>query len=226
MSKSKYNVVNPDDIVAQYGADTFRMYEMFLGPIDISKPWDTKGIEGVHRFLKKLWRLYADDQKGWVVTDEAATEAELRILHKTIKKISDDIEKFSFNTSVSQFMIAVNELSALGCHKRAILEPLAVTICAFAPHMAEELWHNLGNAGSVVDAPFPKFEERYVTENSKNYPVAINGKTRIEMEFPLDADAAAVEQEVLANETIQKWLEGKIPKKFIYVKGKMINVVV
>jgi len=226
MSKSKYNVVNPDDIVAKYGADTFRMYEMFLGPIDISKPWDTKGIEGVHRFLKKFWRLYADEQKGWIVTDEAATEAELKVLHKTIKKVSEDIERFSFNTSVSQFMICVNELSTLNCHKRAILEPLAVTICAFAPHLAEELWHQLGHDDSVVLASFPKYEERYVVDNSKKYPVAVNGKTRVEMEFALDAAEDYVKQEVLADETIQKWLEGKEPKKFIYVKGKMINVVV
>lgn len=226
MSKSKYNVVNPDDIVAQYGADTFRMYEMFLGPIDVSKPWDTKGIEGVHRFLKKMWRLYADDQKGWVVTDEAATDAELRILHKTIKKIADDIERFSFNTSVSQFMICVNDLAGLGCHKREILQPLAAAISPFAPHIAEELWHKLGNEGSVLNAAFPKYEERYVTDNSKKYPVAVNGKTRAEMEFALDMDAAVLEQAVLADETIQKWMEGKAPKKFIYVKGKMINVVV
>ena len=226
MSKSKYNVVNPDDIVAQYGADTFRMYEMFLGPIDISKPWDTKGIEGVHRFLKKMWRLYNDEQKGWIVTDEAATDAELRILHKTIKKISDDIERFSFNTSVSQFMICVNDLTAANCHKRAILEPLAIIICPFAPHIAEQLWHQLGNEGSVINTIFPQAEERYTTDNSKQYAVAINGKTRTEMEFPLDADPKAIEQEVLADAAVQKWMEGKPLKKFIYVKGKMINVVV
>ena len=155
MSKSKRNVINPDDIVTQYGADTFRMYEMFLGPIDVSKPWDTKGIEGVHRFLKKMWRLYADEQKGWIVTDEPATEAELRILHKTIKKVGEDIERFSFNTSVSQFMICVNELSALNCHKRAILEPLAITIAAFAPHLAEELWHKLGNGHYGIGCAIP-----------------------------------------------------------------------
>lgn len=226
MSKSKYNVVNPDDIVVQYGADTFRMYEMFLGPIDISKPWDTKGIEGVHRFLKKLWRLYNDEQTGSIVTDEPATDAELRVLHKTIKKIGDDIERFSFNTSVSQFMICVNELSGLNCHKRAILEPLVVAITPFAPHIAEELWHQLGYTTTVLDAPFPQYEERYVTDNSKMYPVAVNGKTRAEMEFPLDAEPSAIEQQVLADETIQKWMEGKPTKKFIYVKGKMINVVV
>ena len=229
MSKSKYNVVNPDVIVEQYGADTFRMYEMFLGPIEISKPWDTKGIEGVHRFLKKFWRLYFDEQEGtggWIVTDEAAAEAELKVLHKTIKKISEDMERFSFNTSVSQFMIAVNELSTLKCHKRAILEPLAIVICPFAPHVAEELWHRLGHDTSVVMATFPAWDARYTTENTKAYPVAINGKTRTEMEFALDADPADIEKEVLAHELVQKWLEGKAPKKFIYVKGKMINLVV
>jgi leucyl-tRNA synthetase len=226
MSKSKYNVVNPDDIVRDYGADTFRMYEMFLGPIDVSKPWDTKGIEGVHRFLKKLWRLYADEQKGWIVTDEAATDDELRMLHKTIKKIAEDIERFSFNTAVSQFMICVNELTSLNCHKRAVLEPLSVLISSFAPHVAEELWQKLGHSNTVLDAAFPKYEEKYVTDNTRKYPVAVNGKTRIEMEFAMDAEQSFVEQEVLADETIQKWLEGKTPKKFIYVKGKMINVVV
>ncbi len=226
MSKSKYNVVNPDDIVAKYGADTFRMYEMFLGPIEMSKPWDTKGIEGVHRFLKKMWRLYADEQVGWVVTDDAPTDAELRILHKTIKKIGEDIERFSFNTSVSQFMITVNELSTLGCHKKAILAPLAVLICPFAPHIAEELWHKLGHTTSVVGAAFPVFEQKYVTENTKVYPVAINGKTRCEMEFALDAPQAEIEKEVLGNEIIMKWTEGNAPKKFIYIKGKMINVVI
>jgi len=224
MSKSKYNVVNPDDIASQYGADTFRMYEMFLGPIDVSKPWDTKGIEGVHRFLKKLWRLYADEQQGWIVTDEPATAAELKTLHKTIKKINDDIERFSFNTSVTQFMICVNELN--NCHKREILQPLAVLICPFAPHIAEELWHKLGNEGTVLDAAFPVAGDRYLVDNTKLYPVAVNGRTRAEMEFAMDADDAFVQSEVLANEAIQKWLEGKEPKKFIYVKGKMINVVV
>ncbi len=224
MSKSKYNVVNPDDIVSQYGADTFRMYEMFLGPIDVSKPWDTKGIEGVHRFLKKLWRLYADEQQGWIVTDEPATAAELKTLHKTIRKINDDIERFSFNTSVSQFMICVNELN--NCHKREIVQPLAVLICPFAPHIAEELWHKLGNEGTVLDAAFPVAEDRYLVDNTKVYPVAVNGRTRAEMEFAIDAEDTFVQSEVLANEAIQKWMEGKGLKKFIYVKGKMINVVV
>lgn len=226
MSKSKYNVVNPDDIIAQYGADTFRMYEMFLGPLDVSKPWDTKGIEGVHRFLKKFWRLYHDESKGWIVTDEPATDAELRVLHKTVKKIEQDTERFSFNTAVSQFMIAVNELSELNCHKRAILDSLVRLITPYAPHMAEALWQQLGHTGSVVSAGFPQWEERYVTETSKLYPVAINGKTRTELEFALDAAQADIEQAVLADETVQKWLEGKAPKKIIFVKGKMINVVI
>jgi leucyl-tRNA synthetase len=226
MSKSKYNVVNPDDIVAQYGADTFRMYEMFLGPIDISKPWDTKGIEGVHRFLKKLWRLYFDEQQGWVVNNELPVEAELRAIHKTIKKIGDDVERFSLNTAVSQFMICVNELSTLNCHKRSILEMLTIILSPFAPHAAEELWHQFGYESSVMDANYPKYEEAYVTENTKKYPVAVNGKTRVEMEFPLDAGQEIVEKEVLADATIIKWLEGKEPKKVIYVKGRMINVVV
>jgi len=226
MSKSKYNVVNPDDIVAQYGADTFRMYEMFLGPIDVSKPWDTKGIEGVHRFLKKFWRLYNDEQKGFIVNDETATEAELRILHKTLKKVSEDIERFSFNTSVSQFMICVNELTSLNCHKRTVLEPLVVALTPFAPHIAEEIWHGLGHKGTVLDAAFPQHEDKYIAENSVKYPVAVNGKTRAEIEFAIDAAQADIEQVVLADAAVQKWLEGKTPKKFIFVKGKMINVVV
>lgn len=227
MSKSKYNVVNPDDIVKEYGADTFRMYEMFLGPIDVSKPWDTKGIEGVHRFLKKCWRLFADEKSGWIITDEAATEAELRILHKTLKKIGDDVERFSFNTCVSQFMICVNELTSLNCHKRTILEPLIAALTPFAPHMAEEIWQNgLKNNSTVLDAAFPVYEEKFIAENSVKYPVAVNGKTRVEIEFPIDALQADVEKAVLADAAIQKWLEGKTPKKFIFVKGKMINVVV
>jgi leucyl-tRNA synthetase len=225
MSKSKYNVVNPDDIVKQYGADTFRMYEMFLGPIELSKPWDTKGIEGVHKFIKRFWRLFMDEQKGLIVNDEAPTEAELKVLHRTIKKVEDNTERFSFNTSVSQFMICVNELMDLKCNKRAILEPLVVLIAAYAPHMAEELWQQLGNESSVVDAPYPTWEEKYTVDNTKVYPVAINGKTRAEMEFALDAAQVDIEAAVFANEKIQGYLEGKTPKKIIFVKGKMINIV-
>jgi leucyl-tRNA synthetase len=202
------------------------MYEMFLGPVEISKPWDTKGIEGVHRFLKKLWRLFYDDVKGQVWNNDAPTAAELKVLHKTIKKIEDDTERFSFNTGVSTFMIAVNELSDLKCSKKAILEPLLVLLAPYAPHVSEELWLLLGNSGSVLDASFPVFEEQYVKESAKAYPVAINGKTRAELTISLEATQQEVEALVLADATVQKWLDGKDPKKIIYVKNKMINVVI
>ncbi|MCO5235451.1 MAG: leucine--tRNA ligase [Chitinophagaceae bacterium] len=226
MSKSKFNTINPDDLVAKYGADTFRMYEMFLGPVEQSKPWDTKGIEGVHRFLKKLWRLFYDEQKGRVWTQEQPSAEELKVLHRTIKKIEDDTERFSFNTAVSAFMIAVNELTDLQCHKKEILEPLLILLTPYAPHIAEELWHHLGNDSIVLDAAYPVFEEKYILESSKSYPVAINGKTRTEMSIALDATQQQVEELVLANETVRKWMEGKAPKKIVYVRNKMINVVV
>jgi leucyl-tRNA synthetase len=226
MSKSKFNTVNPDHIVKQYGADTFRMYEMFLGPVEMSKPWETKGIEGVHRFLKKLWRLYVDELKGKIVTNDAPTAAELKVLHRTIKKIEDDIERFSFNTCVSGFMVCVNELSDLKCHKRAILEPLLVLLTPFAPHISEELWKLLGNEGSVLDASFPKFEAQYIAESSKEYPISVNGKLRTTLNISLDASQPEVEAMVLQNEVVQKWLEGKQPKKVIFVKGKMVNLVI
>jgi leucyl-tRNA synthetase len=226
MSKSKFNTVNPDHIVEKYGADTFRMYEMFLGPVEISKPWDTKGIEGVHRFLKKFWRLFIDEQKGLIVTSEAATPEELKILHRSIKKVEEDTERFSFNTAVSSFMICVNELNDLKSHKKVILEQLLIMITPYAPHIAEELWQMIGNEGSILDASFPKFEEKYVKESSKTYPVAINGKTRAELTIALDASQQQVESIVLEDETVKKWLDGKSPKKIIYVKNKMINVVI
>lgn len=226
MSKSKYNTVNPDDLVQKYGADTFRMYEMFLGPVEMSKPWDTKGIEGVHRFLKKLWRLFYDEVKGKVWTEEKATDAELKVLHKTIRQIEEATERFSFNTGVSGFMIAVNELNDLDCHKKEILQPLLILLTPYAPHIAEELWKQLGNEGSVLDAAFPVFEEKYVKESSKEYPVSVNGKLRTTMNISLEATPAEVEKLALENEVVQKWLEGKAPKKIIFVKGKMVNVVV
>lgn len=226
MSKRSYNTVNPSDIVEKYGADTFRMYEMFLGPIEQSKPWETKGIEGVHRFLKKLWRLYADEQKGLIVKDAPATPEELKVLHKTIQKIDQDTSNFSYNTAVSQFMICVNELASLKCNKRSILEPLLILLAPFAPHTCEELWHQLGNTSSILDAAYPVFEEQYVKESTFNYPIAVNGKTRTEMGFALDADNGSIEQEVLANEVVQKWMEGKPLKKVVIVKGRMINIVV
>ncbi|WP_438502954.1 leucine--tRNA ligase [Chitinophaga agrisoli] len=226
MSKRLFNTVNPNDVVEKYGADTFRMYEMFLGPVEQSKPWETKGIEGVHRFLKKLWRLYVDEQKGLIVKDASPTPEELKVLHKTIQKIDHDTNNFSYNTAVSQFMICLNELNSLKCNKRAILEPLLVLLTPYAPHVCAELWQLLGNSTSILDAAYPVFEEQYVKENAFNYPVAINGKTRTEMGFALDADTAAIEQEVLANELVQKWMEGKPLKKVVIVKGRMINVVV
>ncbi len=226
MSKSKFNTVNPDDLVEKYGADTFRMYEMFLGPVELSKPWDTKGIEGVHRFLKKLWRLFYDELKGKVWTEEKASAEELKVLHKTIKKIEEDTERFSFNTAVSAFMICVNELSDLKCHKREILQPLIVLLAPYAPHVAEELWSLLGNKSSVLDAEYPVFEAKYVVESSKEYPISVNGKMRTTISIPLDLQQPEVEQIVLSNEVVKKWLEGKEPKKIIFVKGKMVNVVV
>ena len=224
MSKSKYNVVNPDDICEQYGADTLRLYEMFLGPLEQAKPWNTAGISGVYNFLRKLWRLYFSDN-GWQVTDEAPTGEMLKALHKTIKKVNEDIENFSFNTSVSQFMICVNELSSLKCHHKAILEPLAVLVAPFAPHIAEELWKRLGNAESVTYAPYPIHEEKYLQEDSKEYPVSFNGKVRFKRAFPTDMPIAEIEQAILADPQTAEQLQGKAPKKIIVVPNRIINVV-
>jgi leucyl-tRNA synthetase len=226
MSKSKFNTVNPDVLVEKYGADTFRMYEMFLGPVDQSKPWDTKGIEGVHRFLKKLWRLFYDELKGKVWNEDSPNPSELKVLHKTILNIQEDTERFSFNTAVSTFMICVNELADLKCNKKAILEQVLILLTPYAPHISEELWHQLGNAGSVLDATFPVFNASYVQESTKDYPVSINGRVRTNINLPIDMEQAAAENIVLANELVQKWLEGKPVKKFIFVKGRMINVVI
>ena len=226
MSKSKFNTVNPDELVLKYGADTFRMYEMFLGPIEQSKPWDTKGIEGVHRFLRKFWRLFNDDIKGKVWNEEKPNDAELKVLHKSIKKIAADTENFSFNTAVSAFMVCVNELAELKCHKKEVLEKVLILLSPYAPHIAEELWHQLGNSASILDAVYPVFEEKYLLETSKEYPVSINGKMRTSISISLEASTDEVEQIVLSNEVVQKWLEGTAPKKIIFVKGKMVNVVV
>lgn len=227
MSKSKWNVVNPDDMVAKYGADTLRLYEMFLGPLDQSKPWNTNGIEGVYRFLGKLWKLYNIGEDGKAqLSDDAPTPEELKILHKTIKKTADDIDGFSFNTTVSAFMICVNELSQLKCTKRQILQPLLVCLSPYAPHVAEELWAACGNTNGILDADFPIFNPQYLVENTLSYPVSINGKTRQQMEFALDADQETIKAAVLANEIVQKWMEDKPLKKFILVKGRIINVVV
>ncbi|MFL5809702.1 MAG: leucine--tRNA ligase [Flavisolibacter sp.] len=226
MSKSKFNTVNPDYIVERYGADTFRMYEMFLGPIEMSKPWDTKGIEGVHRFLRKFWRLFFDEQKGNLITDVKASNEELKILHRTIKKIEEDTERFSYNTAVSAFMVCVNELTDLKSHKKEILSPLLILLAPYAPHISEELWQVLGNSNTILEAKFPKLEESYLFESTKEYPISVNGKLRTTININLDAAQPQVEEIVMSNPVIQKWIEGKTPKKIIYVKGKMVNVVV
>ncbi|WP_353159578.1 leucine--tRNA ligase [Myroides odoratus] len=224
MSKSYYNVVNPDDICQEYGADTLRLYEMFLGPLEQAKPWNTAGISGVFGFLKKLWRLYADDT-AVVVVDEEPTKDMYKSLHKTIKKVQEDIEAFSFNTSVSQFMICVNELGQQKCHHRAILEPLAVLVAPYAPHIAEELWSMLGHTGTIADQAFPEFKAEYLVEDAKEYPVSFNGKMRFKIELPLDLSVAEIEQIILADERTQAQLQGREPKKLIVVPGKIINIV-
>lgn len=225
MSKRWGNVVNPDDICDEYGADTLRLYEMFLGPLTDSKPWNTQGIEGVSRFLAKFWRLFHQGE-AFNIDEAAASKEELKILHKTIKKVSHDIENMSFNTSVSAFMVATNELGNLKCTKREILEPLLILLAPFAPHITEELWSLCGKASSLHTADWPMHEEHYLVESSFNYPISINGKTRTNMEFPLDADRADMEKQILANETVQKWMDGKSPKKVIIVPGRIVNVVI
>ena len=224
MSKSKYNVVNPDDICEQYGADTLRLYEMFLGPLEQAKPWNTAGISGVYNFLRKLWRLYFNDN-GWQVTDEAPTPEMLKVLHKTIKKVNEDIENFSFNTSVSQFMICVNELSSLKCHHRDVLAPLSVLVAPFAPHIAEEFWKRLGNTESVTYAPYPIHEDKYLQEDSKEYPVSFNGKVRFKRAFATTMTPAEIEQAILADPQTAEQLQGNTPKKVIVVPNRIINVV-
>jgi leucyl-tRNA synthetase len=225
MSKSKYNVVNPDDIVSNYGADTLRLYEMFLGPLELSKPWNTQGIDGVYKFLRRFWNLFHDKNGNFSISEEAATREELKVLHKTIKKVAHDIEHFSFNTSVSEFMICSNELSALKCNKRSILEPLCIVLSPYAPHITAELWEKMGHADSILDASFPIHNEEYLTESSHEYPISINGKVRGKMNFALDMPKEDIEKIVLASETVQKWSEGKTPKKIIVVQGKIVNVV-
>ena len=224
MSKSMYNVVNPDMIVERYGADTLRLYEMFLGPLEQSKPWDTNGIDGVHRFLRKFWGLFYSSE-GLRVTDTPATKEELKSLHKLIKKITADIEQFSFNTSVAAFMICINELQGFKTSSREVLQPLLILLAPFAPHMSEELWHTLGEESSVVMATWPEYNEAYLVEDSVKYPVSFNGKTRFTLEFPTTATPAEIQEAVLKAEEAQKWLEGKTPKKVIVVPGRIINIV-
>jgi leucyl-tRNA synthetase len=227
MSKNKFNVVNPDVLVAQYGADALRLYEMFLGPLEQFKPWNTNGISGVATFLKKFWRLFHPEDGALAVTEEAASPAELKALHRVIQKVAQDIDKFSFNTSVSTFMIAVNELTALGTHKRAILEPLVLLLSPFAPHLAEELWEALGHeSGSISHAAYPEFREEYLVEANVTYPVAINGKVREQRQFAATATAAEIETAILESDFLARFGDGKAAKKVVVVPGRMVNVVV
>lgn len=223
MSKSKFNVVNPDEISEEYGADTLRLYEMFLGPLEQAKPWNTAGITGVSGFLKKLWKLYADDN-GVIIVDDEPTKEMYKTLHKTIKKVTEDIENFSFNTSVSQFMICVNELTQQKCHHKAILEPLAILVSPYAPHIAEELWNMLGNEGSISEVAFPIFDASYLVESSKEYPVSFNGKMRFKIELPLDLTAEQIQEIIMNDERTIVQLDGKEPKKIVIVPGKIINI--
>lgn len=226
MSKSKYNVVNPDDICEEYGADTLRLYEMFLGPLEQAKPWNTAGISGVHSFLKKMWKLYHNGpNETFYISDEPAAPEALKSLHKTIKKVIQDIEEFSFNTTVSSFMICVNELTQLQCNQREVLEPLAVLLSPYAPHIAEELWEKMGHTTSISTAPFPVFDEKYLVESTKEYPISFNGKMRFTLVLPLDMPVAEIEKVVLAHEKTVHYLEGRTPKKVIIVPGKVVNIV-
>ena len=226
MSKSYFNVVNPDDIIDKYGTDTLRMYEMFLGPLEQSKPWNTNGIDGVFKFLRRFWNLFHDGEGHFKISEGEPTREELKVLHKTLKKIEQDIENFSFNTSVSEFMICANELTTLKCNQRAVLEPLVIALSPFAPHIAEELWEKLGHTDTILKATYPDVNEAYLKENAFNYPVSINGKVRAQMNFALDMPREDMEREVLASEIVQKWTEGKAPKKVIIVPGKIVNIVV
>jgi leucyl-tRNA synthetase len=226
MSKSLFNVVNPDMIIERYGADTLRLYEMFLGPLEQSKPWDTNGIDGVSKFFKKFWRLFHDQQNNFLVSEDEPGQAEMKALHKTIKKIHDDIERFSFNTSVSNFMICVNELTDLKCNKRKILEPLVILISPFAPHIAEELWQLLGHPETVFNTEFPKHDEAYLTEDNFTYPVSFNGKMRFKLELPLNLTLQEIENAALTDANSKKWMNDSVPKKVIIVPGKIINIVI
>ncbi len=225
MSKSYFNVVNPDVIIENYGADTLRMYEMFLGPLELSKPWNTHGIDGVFKFLRRFWNLFHDNQGNVSVSDADPSPEELKVLHKTLKKIEYDIEHFSFNTSVSEFMICSNELTAMKCNKRSILEPLVIALSPYAPHIAEEIWEKLGHTDTVLNETFPQFDEKYLKEDSFEYPISINGKVRTKMNFALDMPKEDIEKLVLASEVVTKWTEGKAPKKVIVVQGRIVNVV-
>ncbi|MBK8878803.1 MAG: class I tRNA ligase family protein [Haliscomenobacter sp.] len=226
MSKSKFNVINPDDVVAQYGADCFRMYEMFLGPVEQAKPWDTKGIDGVAKFLRRFWSLFFNKKGAFFVSDDSPSREEMKILHQAIKRVTDDIERFSFNTCISAFMIASNELQRVGCNKRAVLKEMVLLLAPFAPFTAEELWHLLGEEGSVHHGRYPELDEGYLQEDMIEYPVSINGKRRAAVEFPADATSETLQQAVMELEVVQKWIEGKSVQRVVVVPKRMINIVV
>ena len=226
MSKSKYNVQTPDDLVEKFGADTLRMYEMFLGPLEQFKPWDTKGINGVHNFLRKLWRLMHDSENNFVVSEEAPNKAELKSIHKTIKKVCEDIERYSFNTVVSTLMICVNELNDLKCNKRAIISDFVVLLSPYAPHIAEELWEKLGHTTSVSNVALPIFDVLHLQEDAITYPVSFNGKMRFKLKLDSNLSKVEIEKAVLAHEKTIHYLEGKIPKRVIVVINKIVNVVI
>lgn len=226
MSKSKYNVINPDNIIKKYGTDTLRIYEMFLGPLEQFKPWNTHGIDGVFKFLRKLWRLFLDENENFAISDETPTDDEQKIIHKAIKKVSEDIENLSLNTAVSMMMITVNQLTLLKCNKREILEKLVLILSPFAPHIAEELWENLGHSGGVSIAQYPEYDEFYLVEYRYEYPISVNGKVRLKMDFAIDKSKEEIKAEVLATKVIQKWTKGKPPKKVIIVPKRIINIVI
>ena len=226
MSKSYFNVVNPDEIIENYGADTLRMYEMFLGPLEVSKPWNTNGIDGVFKFLRRIWNLFHNAGGEFKITEDEPTPAELKVLHKALKKVEYDIDHYSFNTTVSELMICSNELTSLKCNKRAILEPLVIALAPYAPHISEELWEKLGHTDTIFDATFPQYNEAYLAETSFEYPISINGKVRAKMNFALDMPKEDVEKLVLASDIVQKWTDGKTPKKVIVVPGRIVNVVI
>ncbi|MDB9709673.1 class I tRNA ligase family protein, partial [Salibacteraceae bacterium] len=225
MSKRYGNVVNPDDVILEHGADALRLHEMFLGPIEMHKPWNTKGIEGVSKFMRKLWRLFHVGDE-FVVSDETPAKDELKALHKCIQKVTEDMERFSFNTSVSAFMVAVNELTELKCNKREILENLVILLSCHAPHIAEELWNRLGHEHSISEAEWPELNEEYLKSDVVNYPVSFNGKTRFHLELPAGLDKSSIEEAALSHEVAVKWLDGNSPKKVIVVPGRIVNIVV
>jgi leucyl-tRNA synthetase len=226
MSKSKFNVINPDDVIERYGSDCFRMYEMFLGPIEQAKPWDIQGIDGVSKFLRRFYDLFFDEADSFTLSDAEPTKEEMKVLHSAIKKVTDDIERFSFNTCVAAFMVATNDLRKLKCNKKAVLKEMVILLAPFAPHVAEELWHQMGGEGSVHHTSYPVFDEKYLKEDSISYPISINGKKRAMADFSAEATKEEIEKAALELEDIKKWTDGKEVKRVIVVPKRMVNIVV